>query len=169
MTEQKNKMEEVMIEKVVLNIGATGEELERGYKLLERISGKKPIKKESNKRIPTLGVSPGMEVGCMVTVRGEKAEKILQRLFDAIENEIREKKITKNSLSFGIEEYIEIPDLEYQRDIGIMGLSVSVAFKKPGKRVKEKKINRGNIPEKQHVSEEEIIKYLNENFDVEVI
>ena len=164
-----NKMSEPKIEKVVLNIGGTDEKIEKGVKLLERFTGKKPVRRKSNKRIPTLGISPGMEVGCMVTIRGEKAKEILQRLFDAVDNEIREKKITKNSLSFGIDEYIEIPGFEYQRDIGIIGLSVSVSFSKPGKRVEKRKIKKSKMADKQQVSEKEIIKYLKQNFDVEVI
>ncbi len=167
--EEVNVMEEPQIEKVILSVGANGEELDKGVKLLSRISGKKPIKTKSNKRIPTLGVSPGMEIGCMVTIRGEKAIEILKNLLDAEENAIRERKISKNTFSFGIEEYIEIPGIEYQRDIGVLGLNVTVTFKKPGRRVSVRKIKRAKIPEKQNVRKEEIIDYLENKLDVEII
>ncbi len=75
-----NKMQEVRIEKVVLSIGGTEEQLERGFKLLKMISEMSPMKVKSKKRIPSFGVRPGLEVGCMVTIRGEKAKELLKRL-----------------------------------------------------------------------------------------
>ena len=39
-----NKMQEVRIEKVVLSIGGTEEQLERGFKLLKMISEMSPMK-----------------------------------------------------------------------------------------------------------------------------
>ena|SRR3989344_5367940 len=161
---EENKMQEIKIEKVVLNIGGTAENLDMGIKLLERISGRKASKKKSTKRIPSLGVRPGLEVGCLVTLRGEEAVEILKRLLAAISNIIKRGQISKNSFSFGIKEYIEIPGMHYQRDIGIMGLDVSVSFARPGKRTARKKIKAGRIPEKQHVSQQEIIKYMEDNF-----
>lgn len=164
----KNKMSEAKLEKVVLSIGGTGDVLEKGVKLLERITGNKPTKRKSAKRIPSLNVRPGLDVGCMVTLRGKKAEEILRRLLQAIGNQLKKKQITENSFSFGIKEYIEIPRIEYQRDIGIMGLDVSVSFTRPGKRVIIKKIKRGRLPKKQHVSPEEIINFMEKKFNVKI-
>jgi len=167
-TGEENKMREIKIEKLVLSIGGVGEDLEKGVKLLERLTGKKVKRKKSKKRIPSLGVRPGLEVGCLVTVRGEKAEKFLRKLLAAVEG-IRRKQISDNTFSFGIKEYIEIPGIEYQRDIGILGLDVSVSFFRRGKRVVRKKIKKGKLARKQHVSKEEIINFLKEKFGVEVV
>lgn len=162
-------MKKPKIEKVVLSKGGTGEDLEKGVKLLERLTNKKVIKKESKKRIPTLGVSPGLEVGCLVTLRGEGGKKILKQMLEAVDNQIKMKQISENTFSFGIDEYIQIPGMKYQRDIGIIGFEVCVTFARPGKRVKRKKIKRGNIPKKQNVSKKEIKEILEEKFNVEVI
>ncbi len=161
-------MGEVRIEKVVVSMGATGERLERAVKLLKLITGRKPCKRKAKRRIPSLGVRPKMEIGAMVTVRGKEAEQLLARLLEAIDKKLKKKQISDGTFSFGIDEYIEIPGMEYQRDIGVMGLDVSVAFYKPGKRVALKKIKRGKLPKKQRVSKEEIIKFLEEKFGVEV-
>jgi large subunit ribosomal protein L5 len=161
--------QEVKIEKVVLSIGSTDVELERGVKLLELLSGKKVVKRQSRKRIPSLGVRPGLEVGCMVTLRGKKAEDILRKLLAAIDNQIKAKQISPNSFSFGIKEYIEIPGMQYQRDIGILGLDVSVSFCRAGKRVRMRKIKRGKLPKRQQVSKEEISEFLRNKLGVEVI
>jgi len=161
-------MQDINIEKVVLSISSVGEELEKGIKLLGRLTGRKVARRESKKRIPSLGVRPGLEVGCLVTLRGEKAKEMLKKLLAAVDNKIKEKQISNNSFSFGIKEYIEIPGMEYQRDIGILGFDVSVAFTRKGKRVVRKKIKKSKLPKKQQVSKEEIINFLEKNFGVEI-
>ena len=164
-----NKMREIKMEKIVLSAGAVGDELDKAKKLLERLSGEKVIKLQSVKRIPTWGVRPKLEVGCKVTLRGEKAKKMLKRLLVAIDNTIKGKQISKNHFSFGIKEYIEIPDIEYQRDIGIIGFNTTVDFIRPGVRVKRRRIKTNKIPERQNVSEEEIKHFMEKNFGVNVI
>ena len=59
-------MREIKIEKVILSIGAVGDALEKGIRLLEILSKRKPIKTKSKKRIPSLGVRPGLEIGTMI-------------------------------------------------------------------------------------------------------
>ncbi len=161
--EKQNPMRKIKIEKIVLNIGGTGDSLEKGVKLLKILTGKKPAKMKSNKRIPSFNVRPKLEVGVVVTIR-KNINEILKRMLIAINNTLREKQITENGFSFGIKEYIEVPEIEYQRDIGIIGFDVTVAFRRAGRRTKLKKIKKGKIPKKQLVSKEEIIKFMEENF-----
>jgi large subunit ribosomal protein L5 len=165
---KKIPMREIKIEKIVLNIGATAENLEKGVKLLQIITGKKPAKMMSHKRIPTWGVRPKLEVGTVVTIRKDK-EILLKRLLKSIDNKIKKKQVSENNFSFGIEEYIEIPDMEYHRDIGIMGLDVTIVFKRAGRRVKLRKIKKGKIPSRQIISKQEIIKFMEEKFGTEFI
>ncbi len=160
---EKNKMREIKIEKVVLSVGGTGEYLAKGHKLLEIITGKKPAKMTSRKRIPSWGVRPGLEIGTTITLR-EEAEETLKRMLSAVENVLRKKQISENNFSFGVKEYIEIPGMEYQRDIGIMGLDVTVVFKRTGRRVRLKKIKGAKIPKRQTIKPEEIIKFMEEKF-----
>jgi len=164
----KNKMQEIEIDKVVLSCGAVGDELEKSVKLLKLVSGMKPLKTKSKKRIPSLGVRPGLELGCKVTLRGEKAEEILRKLLEVIDNQIAEEQIGSEGFSFGIKEYIEIPGIEYQRDIGIKGFNVSVAFRRKGKRIEFKKAKKGKIPKRQRVTREEIIIFMKKNFNIKL-
>jgi len=173
MTEKiKNKSENpsrnVRIEKVVLSVGGTAEELEKGFKLLKLITNKEPAKMKSNKRIPTFGVRPGLQTGAVVTIRKESKE-MLKRLLTAIENKLRRKQISENNFSFGVKEYIEISGMEYQRDLGVRGLDVTVVFKRMGRRVKLRKTKSGKIPSKQKITREEIIKFMEDNFQTEFI
>ncbi len=160
---KENIMREIKLEKVVLNIGGIAEALEKGIKLLGIITNRKVARMKSRKRIPTLGVRPGLEVGAVVTVR-KGAVELLKRMLIAIENILQKKQISENNFSFGVKEYIEIPGIEYQRDIGIIGLDVTVVFKRAGRRVRLKKAKRGKIPKKQVITKEEIIKYMEDNF-----
>ena len=133
----KNKMQEIEIEKMVLNCGGTEDKLEKSVKLLELITKRKPYKKKATKRIPAFGISPGKESGCKVTLRDkEQIKDLLIKFFAALDNKIFAKQVTENHVSFGVPEYIEIPGLEYQRDIGILGFEASLVFKRKGKRVK---------------------------------
>lgn len=160
-----NKMREIKIEKVVLSVGATGDELEKGIKLLKLITGRTPAKTRSRKRIPSLGVRPKLEVGAVVTIR-KNVEEVLKKMLSAADNKLRRRQISENNFSFGVKEYIEIPGMEYQRDLGIMGLDVTVVFKRAGRRISQKKVKRGKIPARQVITRQEIIKLMEENFGV---
>jgi large subunit ribosomal protein L5 len=162
----ENQMRNIKIEKITLSVGGAAEQLEKGVKLLSLITGKKPAKMKSHKRIPAFGVRPKLEVGAVVTLRKE-INGVLKRMLTAIDNKLRKKQISVNNFSFGIKEYIEIPGMDYQRDIGMMGLDITVVFKRAGRRVKLKKIKTGKIPERQKISKEEIIKFMEDNFQTE--
>lgn len=165
----ENPMRRIFIEKVVLSAGATGDDLQKAKKLLELLSKMKAQILTTAKRIPDFGVRPGLEVGTRVTLRRMKAHEILKQLLGALNNTLYESQVSPNHFSFGIKEYIEIPGAEYQREIGIRGLNITVVFARPGLHVKRKKIKKGSIPSKQHISEQEIIKYMEENFKTKFI
>jgi large subunit ribosomal protein L5 len=165
---QENVMRKIKLEKVVLNCGGTEDKLERSAKLLNILTGKTIKKVASSKRIPSFGVRPGLVTGCLVTLRGDEKEALLKRLFGAINNKISPKKIANNHFSFGIKEYLEIPDMEYQRDIGIVGFDVTAVFTRAGKRINLKKIKQGKTPKKQEITKEEIIDYLQNKLGVNV-
>ncbi|MEK6757642.1 MAG: 50S ribosomal protein L5 [Nanoarchaeota archaeon] len=169
MTKHKiNPTREVRIEKVVLSVGGVGEQLGKGVKLLHLLTGKKPAKMMSHKRIPSLNVRPRLEVGAVVTIR-KGVKELLKKMLITKDNTLKKKQLSENNFSFGIAEYIEIPGMEYQRDIGILGFDVTIVFKRIGRRVKLKKIKSGKIPSKQMVTKEEIIKFMEENFETKFI
>jgi len=166
----ENKMREIEIEKMVLHCGGTDDKHEKSVALLKMITGGKIQSLQSTRRIPAFGISPGKKSGCKITLRNkEKIMGLLERFFASLDNELAEKKITDNQVCFGIHEYIEVPGLEYDRDIGILGFEVMVVFKRKGKRVKFRKVKRGSVPGKQNVSREEIIKFLEDKLGLEVV
>jgi large subunit ribosomal protein L5 len=164
--ETENPTRQIKIEKVVLSVGGTAEQLEKGVKLLRLITGENPAKMKSHKRIPAFGVRPKLEVGAVTTLRKDVHE-VLKRMLTAIDNKLKKKQMSMDNFSFGIKEYIEIPGMDYQRDIGMMGLDVTVVFKRAGRRVKLRKIKTGKIPVRQRISKEEIIKFMEDTFQTE--
>jgi large subunit ribosomal protein L5 len=163
-----NVMRDIKLEKVVLNIGGVAEKLDKGTILLETISGKKSAKVKATKRIPTWSVRPGLEVGVKVTLRGKEALDMVKKLLPAIDNVLKEKQIQDNCFSFGIHEYIEIPGVEYIREVGIMGFEVTVVFSREGKAAEKKKVKRGKS-RRLTVTRKEIEEYLITKFNTEIL
>ena len=161
-------MREIKIEKVILGVGGTAEKLEKGVKLLKFLTNRSPSKTKSHKRIPELGVRPGLFVGAVVTIRKDM-DGILGKLLSSVDNTLKRSQVAENGFSFGVKEYIEIPGIEYQRDIGIMGFDVTIVFKRTGKRIILKKIKKGKIPARHRISRDEIIKFMEEKFNTRFV
>jgi len=164
-----NKMREIRIEKITLNIGAgeAGPKLDRAFKLLQKITNAKPIKTKSHKRIPTWGVRPGLEIGCKVTLRRKKLE-LLKNLLIAASNKLKPSQFHNGTFSFGVPEYIDIPGVSYDAEIGIIGLEVAVTLERPGFRIKRRSIKTKKIPSKHNITKEESIEFMKKNFGIEI-
>ena len=166
-----NKMKDIRIEKITLNkgVGEAGENLKKATKLLNTISSRKPISNVSSKRIPKWGVRPGLEIGTKVTIRGKDAEELLKRLFVAVENRIKPTSFGEDgNFSFGIPEYLEIPGVQYDPEIGIVGLEVAVTLERPGYRVKKRKYRKSKIGKNHLIAKEESMDYVKTKFDVNI-
>lgn len=164
----ENIMRKIKIDRVVLNIGGVAEKLDKGVILLQKLTGKKPVRVKATKRIPTWHVRPGLEVGTKVTLRGKEAEDIVKRILPAINSTLKDRQITKNFVSFGVHEYIEIPGMEYIREVGIMGFEVTIVFVRAGKRIEKKKIKQGKT-RRQDVSPAEIAEILENQFKIKIL
>jgi large subunit ribosomal protein L5 len=167
-----NPMLKVYVEKITLNIGAGKDEdkLKRGIKLLKTITGSEPVKTMTQKRIPSWGLRPGLIVGCKFTMRGKKANELLKRLLEARDNKVKTSQFDENgNLSFGIAEYIDIPGVEYDPEIKIMGLEVAVTLSRPGYHISKRKVNPRKIPTSHRIQQNEAIQFMKEEFHVETI
>ena len=166
-----NKMQEIRIEKITLNIGTQGpgEKLEKALKLLNKISGMKAVPTTTNKRIPTWDVRPGLQIGCKVTIRGKKAEELLDRLLKSnVENITSLKFDSSGNFSFGVPEYIDIKGIEYDASIGIIGLNVAVTLTRPGFRIKKRTIKQRSIPKKIQITKQEAVSFINQKYNIGV-
>ncbi len=165
-----NRMQEIRIEKVTLNIGAgkSPERLEKGVKLLEKISGRQPVKTFTNKRIPNWGLRPGLPIGCKITLRKTLAAETLKKLLAAKDNKLAIKQFDgEGNVAFGIHEYIDIPGIGYDPEVGIMGLEVCVTLERPGFRIKRRKISKRKL--KAHkITKDAAVEFMRENFGARI-
>ncbi|MBI5390769.1 50S ribosomal protein L5 [Candidatus Woesearchaeota archaeon] len=164
-----NPNKTIKVGKLTLNIG-TGKEpakLEKGLKLLQKISGAKPVKTFTTKRIQAWGVRPGLPIGCKVTLRGATVLPLIKRLLQSKENMLSESNVDLNgNVSFGIPEYIDIPGMEYDPDIKIMGLEASITLVRNGFRVKERRLQQKRLPGDHRIGQKEAIEFLKQQFSV---
>jgi large subunit ribosomal protein L5 len=166
-----NPMREIRIEKVTLNMGVGGDQgkLEKSMKLLEAITGAKPVKTSSKKRIPGWGVRPGLAIACKVNIRGEKAQIVLKKLFEALDFKISPRRFDNvGNFGFGIHEYINIEGVPYDPELGIVGLEVAVTLERPGYRVKKRALRPAKVGKTHKITKEEAIEFVKEKFKVEV-
>lgn len=170
--EKGSNMEEIKINKLVINIGTGSDEQLQGSakRLIEIITGKKPADELSRTRNPSFRIAKGQKIGAFVTIRGDGAKKLAVKLFDAIDNKLKPKAITNNSISFGIPEYIDISGVKYDPKVGMMGMNVNISFMRNGLRVSLRKRNNARIPQKHRtVTRDEIIDYIKREFNVSQI
>ena len=166
-----DKMKIIKIEKVTLNIGAGKDQsrLEKGVSLLKSIGNATPIKTVTNKRIQEWGLRPGLPIGCKLTLRKDRALKLLPRLLDAVDNKLNSSQFDENgNVAFGIHEYIEIPGVKYDPKIGIIGLQVCVTLERPGYRIKRRRSLARRIPARHRISKEEAIDFMTKHFNIKV-
>ncbi len=158
-------MDEVLIDKVVVNmgVGADPDQMKKSEKVIKEITGKTPVKTTSDKRVPDWGLRPGLVIGLKVTLRGEEAKEFLKKAFIAKENKLNKKSFDKEgNFGFGIREHIELPGIKYDPKLGIIGFDVLVTLKKRGYRVKQRKIKKTTVGRKQRVKTQEAIKFVEE-------
>lgn len=165
-------MSKPRIQKVTINIsvGQSGEPLERATKVLEELTGQKPVKRKAKQTIRDFGIRQGEPIACVVTLRREKAVEFLKRTLQAVDNKISSSCFDQNgNFSFGIKEHIEIPDIKYRPDIGIFGMDISVAIDRAGYRVKERRWAKSRISKHHMMTPEEAIVFIKDAVGVEVV
>jgi len=169
--EKINPMNKVRLGKVVVHIcvGNNWEKLQRAARLLEELTGQKPVFRKAKKTIKAFGISRKDLISCMVTLRGEKAEDFLKRAFQAIEKFKASSIDERGNFAFGIKEHLDLPGVKYDPEIGIFGMDVIVSLEKPGRRIERRRYRRSKGGKGNLVTKEEAIQYIKENFGVEVV
>lgn len=167
----KNPMQKIRVEKITLNIGAGKDEarLKKGIRLLKMITGIEPVKTITYKRVPTWGLRPNLAIGCKITLRGKKAQELLKRLLEAKDNTLKRSQFdATGNFSFGIHEYVDVPDIKYDPEIKIMGFEIAVTLERPGFHVKKRKIRSRRIPKRHKISANEAISFMKTDFNLKI-
>jgi large subunit ribosomal protein L5 len=166
-----NPMKQIMLEKVTVNMGAgeSGPKLEKSKKIMESITKKKIVVTSTKKR-STFGVPKGKPIGVKTTMRGQEALDFLKKMLQAVDNKLKASQFdSSGNFSFGIHEYINIPGIKYDPDVGILGMDICVTLYRPGYRVRKRKLRPGKVGEAQLIKKEEAMEWARKNLGIEVI
>jgi len=164
-----HEMRQPAVEKVVVHmgIGRGGEPLAHAEDIISEITGQTPVRTVAQETVQDFNVREGDPIGTKVTLRGEDAESFIDTAL-AFTDVSRSQFDETGNFSFGVEEHTDFPSQEYDPDIGIYGLDVTVNLVRPGYRVKKRdKVSR-SIPSRHRLTAEDAIAFLEANYELEV-
>ena len=134
----KNVMEVPRIEKIIVNIGL-GEAiqnikvLESAVDQLGQIAGQKAVITKAKKSIAQFKLREGMPIGCMVTLRRNRAYEFLDRLINVALPRVRDFKGVspkafdgRGNYTLGIREQIIFPEIDLEKIEKVKGLNVTI-------------------------------------------
>ncbi len=158
----ENPMKEIKIEKLTINIGCGDDKnkIENAQKLLAKITEGKSLVTVSKKR-STFGIAKGKPLGVKLTLRKEKAEEFFKNVVKAVDNKVKHSQIDSDgNISFGVKEYIDLPNIKYSPEIGMLGMDVAVTVERPGYHVKRRRIEKAIIGKKHRITREDTVNWL---------
>jgi large subunit ribosomal protein L5 len=160
------------IDKVVvnLNVGKSGEPLEKANTVLKEITGQTPVKRKAKKTIRDFGIREGESIAVVVTLRKQNAVDFLKKILHVVDNKISKKSFdVRGNFAFGLKEHIEIPGVRYDPEIGIFGMDVCVSVNRPGQRVKIRRKQKQSVGQKHLLTPEESIVFIKQTLGVEIV
>ncbi|VVB97142.1 50S ribosomal protein L5 [uncultured archaeon] len=167
-----NQMRTPSIDKITVHIGTgeSGERLTNAEKLLGTIVKQKTVRAMAKKTVPAFSIKKKEPIGCKVTLRGSKAEDFLKTALKITENKLNASQFDNDgNFSFGIEEHTDFPGMKYDPSIGIYGMDVSVALKRPGYRINKRKTEKHKIPHSHRLTKDDAISFVKSKYGAEVI
>ncbi|MBQ8955723.1 MAG: 50S ribosomal protein L5 [Lachnospiraceae bacterium] len=134
----KNVMEIPKLEKIVVNMGVgeakdNAKLLDSAVSDLEKITGQHVVTTKAKKAVANFKIREGMQIGCKVTLRGDKMYDFLDRLVNLALPRVRDfRGVSANSFdgrgnyALGIKEQIIFPEIEYDKIDKIRGMDVII-------------------------------------------
>ena len=132
----KNVMEIPKLDKIVINMGVgeakeNAKALESAVKDLETITGQKAVLTTAKGSIANFKIREGMNIGCKVTLRGDKMYEFLDRLVNLALPRVRDfRGVNPNAFdgrgnyALGIKEQLIFPEIEYDKVDKVRGMDV---------------------------------------------
>ncbi|HOE88755.1 MAG TPA: 50S ribosomal protein L5 [Sphaerochaeta sp.] len=133
-----SKMQIPALEKIVVSVGV-GEAivnkklLDSAVKELEQITGQHVVKTKARKSIANFKLREGMEIGAMVTLRGDNMWYFLERLISIALPRVKDFRGVKpnafdgrGNYSLGISEQIVFPEIDFDKIERVSGLNIAI-------------------------------------------
>jgi large subunit ribosomal protein L5 len=134
----KNPMQVPTLNKVVVNIGM-GEVIQNAKAMdaavsdLALITGQRPVITRAKRSVATFKLREGMQIGCMVTLRGERMYQFLDKLINAALPRIRDFQGVsaeafdgRGNYTLGLREQLVFPEIDYDKIDKVRGMEVSI-------------------------------------------
>lgn len=124
------------MEKIVINIGVgdavnNAKLLEEAVSELTLISGQKPIITKAKKSIAGFKLREGQQIGCKVTLRGERMYEFLDKLVSISLPRVRDfRGVSKNSFdgrgnyTLGVKEQLIFPEIDFDKVEKLRGMDI---------------------------------------------
>jgi len=134
----KNPMAVPRIEKVVVNMGlgeasANAKILDVATEELRSITGQKPVITKAKKSIAAFKLRQGMNIGSMVTLRGERMYEFLDRLISVALPRVRDfRGISgkafdgRGNYTLGIREQLIFPEIDFNKVDKTRGMNITI-------------------------------------------
>lgn len=131
-------MQAPKLEKVVINLGigdaiANPKALDVAVNELTAIAGQKPVITKAKKSIANFKLREGMEIGCKVTLRGQKMYEFLDKLFNISLPRVRDFRGVSNTAfdgrgnyTLGVKEQIIFPEIQYDKVSRVRGMDIVI-------------------------------------------
>lgn len=134
----KNVMQIPKVTKVVINM-AVGEAVTNSKALdaavndMTIISGQKPIITKAKKSIAAFKIREGMNLGCKVTLRGERMYEFLDKLMNLTLPRVRDFRGVsatgfdgRGNYTLGLKEQLIFPEIEYDKVDKARGMDITI-------------------------------------------